>query len=78
MRLALLAILCLLPACEAKAPPTKEQAYVLREAYVRDTRGIGKPFDIKDCNVSYGFRKANPAPMEGYTHVLMCLPIGNL
>ena len=65
-----------LTACDAKAPPVREEAYVLREAYVRDTGSKGKPFTYKDCEINKGFRKANPSPIEGYEHVFYCVPIG--
>ena len=72
-----LAFIFLLAGCgTAAAPPVKEIGYVLREAYVRDTGSAAKPFTYKDCEINRGFRKANPSPIDGYEHVLMCVPIG--
>lgn len=76
MRLPLLFLVCLLPACDAKAPPVKEVRYIVRIAYVTDLEI--RPSDTpRGCEVPRRFAEKELPEMPGYTKVVRCIAIGN-
>jgi hypothetical protein len=67
----------MLTACDAKAPPVKEQAFVVRVAYVTDVKV--KPYaSIDKCDVTRKFMVKELPELDGYQLVVRCIPVGNV
>jgi hypothetical protein len=77
MRLILALSLLLISACDAYAPPVKEQAYVVRVAYVTDVKV--KPYaSIDRCDVTRKFLAKELPDLDGYQLIVRCVPVGDL
>jgi hypothetical protein len=62
-------------ACDAKAPPVKEQAYIVRIAYIADMP-VKAYESEKRCEVTKRFVEKELPPLDGYQLVVRCIQIG--
>jgi hypothetical protein len=76
MRLILALSLLLISACDAKAPPVKEPAYIVRIAYITDLP-VKAYESEKRCEVTKRFVEKELPPLDGYTLVVRCVPVGD-
>ena len=75
MRLPLALLILSLTACDAKAPPVKEQAYIVRVAYLTDVK-VEAYKSEKRCNVTRDFIAKELPELDGYTKIVRCIAIG--
>jgi outer membrane biogenesis lipoprotein LolB len=62
-------------ASDAKAPPVKEPAYIVRVAYLTDVK-VEAYKSEKRCGVTRDFIAKELPQMDGYTLVVRCVAIG--